>query len=152
MKVYYYLLFRVYRYYKDNQNENDFQALFSVTAVSSVILSFHLIGAYIITNYFDLVPIVTNKFYMILFMVVIGWGNYYFFIKKKEFLNYGFQKDRKGGIYIIIYISSLVALLLILSNINRKKIFEEKKKSPPIEQIEKRPSLEGKIRKWFEES
>lgn len=150
MKGYYYFLFRVYKLYKDKMNETDFQALFSTIAVSSVILSFHLIGAYVVLNYFDFVPIVTNKFYMILFMVIVGCVNYFFFIRKKKFLNYGFQKDRKGGIYIVIYIIFLCISLLILANINRTKIFEERRKNPPVEEVEKKPSLEGEIRKWFE--
>ncbi|WP_123947359.1 hypothetical protein [Chryseobacterium pennae] len=89
---------------------------------------------------------------MILFMVIIGFINYYFFVKDKRFLKYGFQKDRKGGIYIIIIFIFLGISLLILSNVNREKIFKERRENPSIEQIERRPSLEGKIRKWFEET
>ncbi|REC61488.1 hypothetical protein DRF65_14950 [Chryseobacterium pennae] len=152
MKAYYYFLFRIYRYYKDKRNEGEFEALFSVAAVSSVILSFHLIGVYIITNYFDLVSVITNKVYMILFMIIVGCVNYYFFVRDKKFLNYGFQKDRKGGIYIIIYIFFLGISLIIVSNINREKIFEERRKNPTIENTGNRKSLIGDIVKWFEEN
>lgn len=151
MKAYYYFLFRIYRYYKDKRNESEFEALFSVMAVSSVILSFHLIGIYIITNYFDLVFIITNKLYMILFMVIMGCINYYFFVRDKKFLNFDFQKDKKGGIFIITYIIFLGISLIILSNINREKIFEERRRNPQIEKTETRKSLIGDIIKWFED-
>lgn len=152
MKAYYYFLFRIYKYYKDKPNKSEFEVLFSTTVVSSVILSFHLIGVYIIINYFDLVVVVTNKVYMILFMLIVGCFNYYFFIRQKNFLNYGFQKDKRGGIYIAIYIIFLGFFLLIVSNINREKIFEERRRNPTLEKTEKRKSLIGDIIKWFEDN
>ncbi|MDN3694663.1 hypothetical protein QWZ06_21520 [Chryseobacterium tructae] len=148
MKAYYYLLFRIYRYYKDKQNENDFQAIFSAFAISTLIISLVLFFFHGLLNYFDLLPMYPNKFYMILFMVIIGFINYYFFVKDKRFLEYGFQKDKKGGVYIIITLIFLGISLLILSNVNREKIFG-KKRNPLIEQRES-SSLEGKIRRWFE--
>jgi len=42
-KAYYHLLFRIYRYYKDKQNENEFEALFSATAVSTTLISINVI-------------------------------------------------------------------------------------------------------------
>lgn len=152
MKIYYYFLFRIYHYYKNRQSESENNVLFSTTVVSSLILNFHLIGVYFAANYFGLAPILTNKFYMILFMVVVGFFNYWFLIKRKLFLNYGFQKTKKGGIYVILYVVFLGITLLILANINRERIFEERRKNPSVEQIERRPSLEGKIRKWFQEN
>lgn len=152
MKAYYYFLFRIYKYFKDKRNESEFEALFSVIIVSSLILSFHLIGVYIIANYFNLVTVVTNKLYMVLFMVITGFINYYFFIRDEKFLNYGFQKDKKGGVYIIIYMIFLGISLIIISNINRKKIFEERRRNLSIEQIEPGKSLIGDIVKWVEKN
>lgn len=136
MKVYYYFLFRIYRYYIDKQNENEFQAVFSATAVSTVIIYFVLLFIYGSANYFDLLPMIKNKMYVIPIMIVIGIINYYYFVKQKKFLNYNFQKDRKGGRYIIIFIIFLGISFITLANINRKKIFEERRRNPLIEQVE----------------
>lgn len=151
MKAYYYFLFRIYRYYKDKQNENELQALFSVITVSTLIVSLTIFFFHGSLNYLGLLPIYSNKFYMILFMVIVGCINYYFFIRDKNFLNYNFQKDKKGGVYIITYIILLGVSLIILSNINRKKIFEERSKNPQTEQTKKPASLQSEIENWFKE-
>lgn len=148
MKTYYYFLFRIYRYYKDKQGESDFQALFAATAVSTVVLSFHLIALYIVANYFGLLPIVTNKLIMVLFMVTIGCINHYCFVRERNFLNYDFQKDIKGGFLIVAYIILSLILVLILAQFNREKIFKEE--AGKISNEPRKESLEGKIRKWFE--
>lgn len=150
MKVYYYFLFRIYRYYKDKERESDFQALFGASAVSTVIIYFILLFVYGFVNYLDLLPMIKNKMYVIPFMVGFWFINYHLFVKNKKFLNYGFQKDRKGGVLITIFIVVLGVSFIILSNANRTKIFEERRKNPPVEEMEKKPSLEGEIRKWFE--
>lgn len=152
MKAYYYLLFRIYKYYKDKQNENEFQALFSATIVSTVLASFVILFFYGLANYFNLLPMYPNKFYAIMFFILIGLINYYFFVRKKKFLNFDFHKDKKGGIYIVTFIIVLSTSFIILANINREKIFKERNKDLQIRETEKRPSLEGKIRKWLEEN
>ena len=152
MKAYYYLLFWIYRYYKDKQNENEFEAIFSATSVSTVLVGFVLLFFHGLANYFNLLPMYPNKFYAIMFFIFIGLINYYFVVRKKKFLSFNFHKDRKGGIYIITFIIALSVSFIILANINREKIFKERRENPSIEQIERRPSLEGKIRKWFEET
>lgn len=151
MKAYYYFLFRIYRYYKDKQNENELQAIFSVITVSTLIASLTIFFFHGSLNYLGILPMYSNKFYMILFMIIVGFINYYFFIRDKNFLNYDFQKDKKGGVYIILYIILLGILLFVLSNINREKIFEERKKNPQTEQTQKPASLQSEIENWFKE-
>ncbi len=148
MKAYYYLLFRIYRLYKDKNKESDNQALYSSTAVSTTILCFNLITIYLLVNYFGLIPIVTNKLIMVLFMVTVGCINHYFFVRERKFLNCDFQKDRKGGFLIVAYIIFTLILVLIVGQYNREKIFQER--AGKISTEPRKESLEGKIRKWFE--
>lgn len=44
------------------------------------------------------------------------------------------------------------ASFIVVANYNRDKIFEQKRKGPATEQVEQRPSLEGKIRKWWKDN
>lgn len=148
MKGYYYFLYRIYWFYKDKQNETDGQALFSVTAISTLVLVVNLISIYTSANYWGFLPEVTNKFFMILFMVVIGCVNHYLFVSDERFLNYNFQKDRKGGFLIIAFIISTFLIVFIVGKFNRERIFKEGK--GVISNEPRRESLEGKIRKWLE--
>lgn len=128
--------------------ESDAQALFSATAVSTTILCFNLIAIYLLVNYLGLIPIVTNKLIMVLFIVTVGCINHYFFVRERKFLSYDFQKDRKGGFLIVAYIIFTLILVLIVGQYNREKIF--KKRAGEISNEPRKESLEGKIRKWFE--
>ncbi len=128
--------------------ESDSQALLSATAVSTTILSFNLITIYFVANYFGLIPIVTNKLHMVLFMIIVGCINHYLFVKGRKFLNFSFQKDRKGGILIVAYIIFTFAFVLIVGQYNREKIIKER--ADKISNEPRKESLEGKIRKWFE--
>lgn len=148
MKAYYYFLFRIYRLYKDKNKESDAQALFSATAVSTVIVSFILLFLHGIANYFDLLPMFTNKYSAAFFMIVIGLINHYLFVRGKKFLNCGFQKDKKGGFLIVILILALGILFIVFANINRERIFKER--ADKVSNESRKESLEGKIRKWFE--
>jgi len=151
MKAYCYFLFRVYKFYTDKIGESENQALFSANAVSTIIIFFIVLSIYGLANYFSIIPMFKNKMYVIPFMIAIGIINYFFFVRSKKFLSYDFQKDRHGGWLIVVFIVVLGGAFITLSNVNRKKVFEERKKKPQIEQTEKRESLEGKIRKWFNE-
>ncbi|MEE9348542.1 MAG: hypothetical protein V3U80_00680 [Flavobacteriaceae bacterium] len=81
-------------------------------------------------------------------MSALGLFNYYYFVFPKKFLNYNFKKDRKGTIAITIFVLVIFINTVVSSNYNRTKIF----KMSPIEQIDKKPSLEGKVRKWFKDN
>lgn len=148
MKVYYYFLFRIYRLYKDKNKESDAQALFSATAVSTTTLSINVFSFYGVLDYFDFVPTLENKYITILIMLIFGWINHYFFVRERKFLNYGFQKDIKGGFLIVAYLILSVFFAVTEAQFNREKIFKEN-----VGQIfneTRKESLEGKIRKWFE--
>ena len=128
--------------------ESDRMALSSTIAVSTTIISVNLITVYIAANYFGLISIVTNKSLIIIFMVIIGFINFYFFIRRREYLNFNFKKDRKGGILIVAFIILTFALTFSVVQINRTRIFKERKDD--VFKASRKESLEGKIRKWFE--
>lgn len=64
-------------------------------------------------------------------------------------MNYNFKKDFKGGLMIAIYMLLTATSLIWVINLNRDKIFEQRGKEPLKEHTPRRPSLEGKIREWF---
>ena len=148
MKAYYYLLFRIYRLYKDKNKESDAQALFSATAVSTVIVSFIFLFLYGVANYFGFIPIVTNKLTLVFFTIAVGCINYYLFVRGRKFMDFCFQKDKRGGFLIVSFIIILSILFITLANINRDRIFNER--AGEISNKPRKESLEGKIRKWFE--
>ncbi|MDR7131003.1 hypothetical protein J2X69_003362 [Algoriphagus sp. 4150] len=147
-RAYYYFLFRIYWYYKDKVKENDATALFSVTAVSTTLISINLLFLYGVMDNFNFTPMLTNKYYTVFIMVSIGFVNHYLFVRNKKFLNYGFEKDRKGGIYIVIYIILSFVFSFVEGKYNREKIFEGR--ADEISNEPQKESLEGKIRKWFD--
>jgi purine-cytosine permease-like protein len=144
MKAYYYLLYRIYKFYTDQIKEKS-GIMFSITAVSSVLIFFVLFTIYGFLNYLDLIPNFLDEKYVIIAMILIALVNYYFFIRKKRFLNYNFKKDFKGGASIVFFILVIAISYITVANFNRNKIFSNKK----IEQEGSKPSLEGRIRKWF---
>jgi hypothetical protein len=148
MKRYYYFLYRIYWFYKDKQNETEGQALFSATAVSTVILSFLIFSFYGIANYLGLKPFFTEKSTTIIFVIFVGFVNYFFFIRGKKFLNFNFEKDVRGGFLIVLFLFFVATFFLIVANLNRTRIFKEGK--GVISNEPRRESLEGTIRKWLE--
>ncbi|MEJ5106546.1 hypothetical protein [Chryseobacterium sp. MYb328] len=152
MKAYYYFLFRIYRYYKDKQNENEFQALFSATAVSTTIISINVITIIGLISFFYNIQLIASTKYIVISMLLIGILNHLLFVRTKRFLQYNFQKDKNGGVLIITYLIISAFLTFIVGHYNRAKIFEERRKNPTIENTGNRKSLIGDIVKWFEEN
>jgi len=147
-QAYYYFLFRIFRFYKDKYKDNDKQAIFGVICVSTTCICFNLLTVYFFFNFFDILPMFSNKYLVIPIMVGIGIVNYLFFIKDKKFLKYGFIKDRKGTVKIIAYYVISLAIFIVIANFNRQKISSNRL---PNENQPKKESLEGKIRRWFKD-
>lgn len=82
------------------------------------------------------------------------WSIIYFGIARpKRFLNYDFEKDKKGGWRVIIYILLTATFIIFEANFNRTKLTEEHlENTDQTEQVQKKPSLEGKVRKWFKDN
>ncbi|WP_333886246.1 hypothetical protein [Sphingobacterium siyangense] len=121
-----------------------------VTTVSSLFIYLNLFTIYGYLLYRDLIDeMISGKFQVIVFMVIVLCLNYILFIKGKRFLNYNFKKDFRGGISIIFYMLFTAIISIWVANLNRAKIFEQRRREPSKEHILRRPSLEGKIREWF---
>ncbi|WP_286734487.1 MULTISPECIES: hypothetical protein [Sphingobacterium] len=121
-----------------------------VTTVSSLFIYLNLFTIYGYLLYRDLIDeMISGKFQVIVFMVIVLCLNYILFIKGKRFLNYNFKKDFKGGLMIAIYMLLTATSLIWVINLNRAKIFEQRRREPLKEHTPRRPSLEGKIREWF---
>ena len=131
MKFYYYLLYRIYNYYRNDYKENEGLSLYSTVTASTLIIYFILYTAFAYVDFYSvnfLNKIVSGKLSVIIIMAIIGVLNYLFFIKPKKFLNYNFKPDKKGGNAIIGFIVLLVLIFVFIANKNREKIFKEREK------------------------
>jgi len=148
-RAYYYFLFRIFRFYKDKYKYNDKEALFGTICLSTTCVFVNLFTVYAFFNFFDILPMFSNKYLVIPIMVVIGICNYLLFIKDKKFLKYGFTKNKIGTIKIIAYYVISLAVFIVIANFNRQKIFS----NTPSSDINtpKKESLEGKIRDWIKD-
>ena len=131
MKIYNYLLFRIYRYNFDYCKQNEKEALISTLILSSFALCsiFFILFTYIDFYYFDFTSKISpNKITMFIYILLIAFINYWFFIKNRKFLNYNFNSDKKGGYVIIGFIVFLALSFVFIANKNRDKIFKEREK------------------------
>jgi len=153
MKIYYYFLFRVYRFYTDKMKETKIP-LFYTSAVSTAVTGFNLFTIYSILNYIEVVKMFSGK-YLILIPTVILWGiTHFLFVRGKAFLKYDFKKSIKGGFLVVAYIMFTAIAFIIVANLNRAKLAKGSIGNPvKNEQVQKKkPSLEGKIQNWLEET
>lgn len=156
MKLLYYLMFRIYRFYLDRGIERDIPFFYMSVAVT-VLIGVNTFTIFFLLNYFhlvrDITEILSNKYY-VLIPISILWSIVYFGISKpKRFLNYDFGKTRKGGFAVVGYIVLTAITFILVANLNRARLAEDRLANPfKTEEVkEKKPSLEGKIRKWFKE-
>lgn len=154
MRVLYYLMFRIYRYAIDRGIERDIP-FFYASLAATVLVGINLYTIYFLLNYSNLVrDFLPNKFYVLIPMLIL-WSIIYFGIARpKRFLNYDFEKTRKGGLAVVGYIVLTALTFILVANLNRARLAEERLANPvKTEEVkEKKPSLEGKIRKWFKEN
>lgn len=119
MRPYYYLLFRIYRFYKDTMREKT-ALLFTTTAVSTLLLYFNFLtflGLYGIMSGYTLPHL--SKPFLVLILGVASFVNYYIFVRRKNFLDFGFHKDVKGGVFILLYFLITLSLFIIVANTYR---------------------------------
>jgi hypothetical protein len=128
MKVYYYFLYRLYSILKRDTTKNEFTVSYLLTSTSTLIVYFSL---FVIMVFVDLFiykienQIMPNGYYVVLYMILVGVINYFFFIKNKKFLEYSFSENKKGGYLILAYILFIAIVFVVLANINRARISNE---------------------------
>ncbi len=152
MRAYNYLLFRLYRFYTDRIKEKDIPLIYTST-ISTILIYFNLNTIYSYLVYKDILKeLMPNKYYILIPMGAIWILNYLFFVKDIRFLECDFTKDLRGGILIIIYFLFTIYTTIVMANYNRDKIIKQNIKYPATEHVKQRPSLEGKIRKWWKDT
>lgn len=118
MKIYYYLLFRIYMFYAKREKHNHLQ---STSFLSTVLISLNLITVFLTLNYLGLVQIV-NPIVIGFSMIMLWMLNYYLIIRKEVFLNQDFEEDKNGGILVCCYIILSFLLVFIVAHLNRERI------------------------------
>ena len=105
MKFYYYLLFRIYMFYKDSPREKG-DYILSTSITSAVFLYFNIltIVGFIFINYRFKIDLLSNKFFST-FLAVLLWSiNHYCLVRNEDFLKKGFSKNNVGTIFVFVYI------------------------------------------------
>jgi len=152
MRAYYYFLFRVYKFYTDRMKENDIPLIY-VASISTLLIFFNVFTVYswlIYSDYFN--DIIPSKYYVLIPIAIIWLLNYLVFVRRELFLECNFTKDIKGGLLIILYMVITAASFIIVANYNREKLLKHQQEHPVTEQVKQRPSLEGKIKKWWKDT
>lgn len=137
MKTYYYFLFRIYWHFRDVVKEGHKMSLISTSLVSAFMLYFSLITISGLIDYFKTSSSAdlgfNYKFWILFFLFVIWFLNYYLFVKPRDFLRKNFKKDKKGG-FIIVFIILLIGILFVIgANKNREKIVKEREEKMVID-------------------
>ncbi|MGY5353467.1 hypothetical protein [Wenyingzhuangia sp. IMCC45467] len=129
MKAYYYLLFRIYKYFEGiekKKNSFNISPKQHVIVESTFILYIILISIITYLEYLNYIPKYNiSKIYIVLIMFIIGLINYLFFLKGEKYLKMGFKKDLNGGIVIVSFLLLILFLFLNIASKNRETIFSK---------------------------
>jgi hypothetical protein len=112
--------------------------------ISSVILSIWL-GVFAFKDKALHIP--NGTYFLIIFVVftlLYIFANEY----KEKITSYSSGVPRVNNIYVLILYIVALGTFIFLSNINRQKVFQERKDVPLIKDNTKQ-SLESKVRKWL---
>ncbi|WP_320814432.1 hypothetical protein [Flavobacterium sp.] len=124
MKLYYYLLYRIYWFYRDVWGYGHKMSLVLTGFLSSlfVYLTIEVFIVLFYTSDKSPLPSLPNKYYVVLELLILFLFNHKLIIKKREFLRQGFKKTTKGLMFILLYVLFLTVILIWGANINRDKI------------------------------
>ena len=121
---YNYLLFRVYRFYRDNRKEDKGMALFYTTVISSLFIILNFLTFYFfLESFLDLKLTVYKNITILLISLLFCILNYIFFVRNEYFLEKGFSKNSRGSYSVLFYIFLSIVLFVVVANVNRAKIF-----------------------------
>lgn len=126
MKLYYYLLFRLYTFYTITLKRKD-QPLLNVAIVSAILILLNLISFYSILKVYQLIPKIKSDIYYLIFVFGILIINYLFFVKKERFLQYHFKRDKLGGVLVSLFILTTLVIFIITTDRSRKRTASESK-------------------------
>jgi hypothetical protein len=126
MKAYYYLLYRLYIFYIEKMKEEQMPLIY-VASISTLLVFINLFTLYGLLNYYDVIPMFPNKYFIIAIIILLWTLNYFLFVRKKRFLLYNFRQDFHGGAIIVCYVIITALSFIVAANYNREKIFSSKK-------------------------
>lgn len=130
MRIYYYLLYRIYQplLIGYGSNKKTVNYLLTTTSTLFVYFTFVVILSFLDFYFFKIYDkILPNTTSVVVSAIIIGFFNYWFFIRKKKILDYNFTQDKKGGYLLFLYILFIGVLAVHFANKNREKIIKEKK-------------------------
>lgn len=124
MKIYYYILFIIYRFYTDQMKETQMPKFYT-SAVSSVLIWVNLLSVHYFMEYYGLVEPIPNSFFVVSGGLLLGIFNHLLFVRGGKFLECGFNKSARGGVLVIGYIVLTAILAIASANLNRTKLQEQ---------------------------
>lgn len=128
MRMYQYLLFRIYMFYKDSKFESGNYTI-STSVISTVLISINLMTIYFLLEYNEILILELSKGIVVTFMILVWALNYFLIVEKEKFLEFNFTKDKKGGYLIVAFILLSAVASITVGNYNRKKIFEKQNRT-----------------------
>lgn len=131
MKAYYYLIFRIYKYYTDYCKQDDKTAVISTSIISSFVTIFSILTIllYFDNYYFSFInTILPNKIITVFYIIILALINHLLFIRQKRFLNYNFSKTKNGKLLVFTYFLFIIILFYYIVDIHTDKIFKERER------------------------
>lgn len=125
--------------------------LMYTSAISTMLIGFNLFSILGMLNYFEMIDLDVNKYLYVVALFLIWFLNHFLIVNKKRFFEMNFKKTVTGGWLVLIYIVFTVVFTITEANLNRSKVIKNKELHIK-EQVERKPSLEEKVRKWFKET
>lgn len=104
--------------------------LFYVTAVSTVLIFINLFTILGLLDHFDIITFSINKYTSAISLVVIGLINYFLFVRQKQFLNYNFERSRKGDVWVIMYFILTIMIFIAIAKQHRMKVLKDRAVRP----------------------
>nr|WP_294937965.1 hypothetical protein [uncultured Flavobacterium sp.] len=130
MKIYNYLLFRLYTTLSKNKQYSEGVIDYLATIISTLYIYILFYTFWAIVNFYFLPSIDErnfNKAIIAISILLITYLNYYFFIKEKKFLNQNFKEDKTGGYSILGLLIFSFIIFIIVANKNRERITNQNK-------------------------
>lgn len=121
MKIYYYLLYRLYFFYTNTLGKDD-QPLLTTSIMATLLIWFNFLTIYGVLRIYSLIPKIDNYFLYLLFMMLVLLINY-FLIRGKRFLYYNFKRGQLGGLLVLFYTILTIGTFLYVANKNRAIMF-----------------------------
>jgi len=118
MRLYNYLIYRIYYFYIDIIKENDLP-FFITSIVITILVFFNIFSIYgFIVNLYK-IYLINEIFYLISIWILIFIFNYIIIVKPGYFLEMNFNKTKKGTLGVLLYILLSIVLFIIVAEINR---------------------------------